>query len=181
MCLTVGARPGADDGHDGESLLPACAEVRPTELLRVPSPDEPDAGRCARPKKPLCARGPGGPELHADVSIAAHDRKGLERLCRYLARPPIPQDRLERRGDGKLVLSLKRTWKGGVKAVVFEPHALIARLAALVPAPYLQLRRFHGVFAPHHHLRSAIVPTPADASAVPVAPKRPGSMSWADS
>ena len=135
MFLTVGARPGADDGHDGESLLPACAEVRPTELLRVPSPDEPDAGRCARPKKPLCARGPGGPELHADVSIAAHDRKGLERLCRYLARPPIPQDRLERRGDGKLVLSLKRTWKGGVKAVVFEPHALIARLAAAGAAP----------------------------------------------
>ena len=180
MCLTVGARPGADDGHDGESLLPACAEVRPTELLRVPSPDEPDAGRCARPKKPLCARSPGGLELHADVSIAAHDRKGLERLCRYLARPPIPQDRLERRGDGKLVLSLKRTWKGGVKAVVFEPHALIARLAALVPAPYLQLRRFHGVFAPHHHLRSAIVLTPVADSAVPVAPKRPGRMSWAD-
>lgn len=85
-----------------------------------------------------------------------------------------------RRGDGKLVLSLKRTWKGGIKAVVFEPHALIARVAALVPAPYLQLRRFHGVFAPHHRLRAAIVPTPAVDSAVPVAPKRPKRMNWAD-
>jgi len=31
---------------------------------------------------------------------------------------------------GKLVMSLKRTWKGGVRAVVFEPLALIARLGS---------------------------------------------------
>ena len=55
-----------------------------------------------------------------------------------------------------------------------------ARLAALVPAPYLALRRFHGVFAPHHHLRALIVPTPTADSPVPVARKRPGSMNWAD-
>lgn len=98
----------------------------------------------------------------------------------YLSRPPIPQDRLERRADGKYVLSLKRTWKGGVKAIVFEPLDLIARLAALVPAPYLALRRFHGVFAPHHTLRALIVPTPSADSPVPIAPKRPGRMSWGD-
>lgn len=68
----------------------------------------------------------------------------------------------------------------GVKAVVFEPLDLIARLAALVPAPYLALRRFHGVLAPHHHLRALIVPTPSADSAAPVAPKRPGRMCWAD-
>lgn len=168
-----------DDDSDDAPLLPAYAEVAPTELVRVSSQNEPKDRRPA-PKKPLCARSPGGLELHAEVTIAANDRKGLERLCRYLSRPPIPQERLERRGDGKLVLSLKRTWKGGVKAVVFEPHALIARLAALVPAPYLQLRRFHGVFAPHHHLRSAIVPAPVADGALPAAPKRPGRMSWAD-
>jgi hypothetical protein len=99
---------------------------------------------------------------------------------RYLSRPPIPQDRLERRADGKYVLSLKRTWKGGTKAIVFEPLDLIARLAALVPAPYLALRRFHGVFAPHHTFRALIVPTPSADSPVPIAPKRPGRMSWAD-
>jgi len=53
-----------------------------------------------------------------------------------------------------------------------------ARLAALLPAPYLALRRFHGVFAPHHRLRTLIVPTPPIDSAFPVAPKRPGRMSW---
>jgi len=99
-----------------------------------------------------------------------------------MARPPIPQDRLSWRSDGKLVMSLKRTWKGGVRAVVFEPLALIARLAALVPAPYMHLRRFYGIFAPNHGLRAHIVPTPPDpqSATAPVAPKRPKSMPWAD-
>ena len=170
-----------DSAHDSEDtdILPVCAEVRPTEFVRLVSQHESEQGRPA-PKKPLCARSPGGLELHAEVTIAAHDRKGLERLCRYLSRPPIPQDRLERRADGKYVLSLKRTWKGGLKAIVFEPLDLIARLAALVPAPYLALRRFHGVFAPHHTLRALIVPTPSADSPVPIAPMRPGRMSWGD-
>ena len=175
------ARRHRDSAHDSEDtdILPACAEVPPTEFVRLVSQHESQQRRPA-PKKPLCARSPGGLELHAEVTIAAHDRKGLERLCRYLSRPPVPQDRLERRADGKYVLSLKRTWKGGIRAVVFEPLDLVARLAALVPAPYLALRRFHGVFAPHHHLRALIVPTPTADSPVPVAPKRPGSMNWAD-
>jgi len=171
-------RNSANDSNDA-NILPACAEVRPTELLRLLAQNEPHDRRPA-PKKPLCAKSPGGLELHAEVTIASHDRKGLERLCRYLSRPPIPQDRLERRGDGKYVLSLKRTWKGGIKAVVFEPLDLIARLAALLPAPYLALRRFHGILGPNHHLRSLVVPTPCTDGAVPVAPKRPGRMSWAD-
>jgi hypothetical protein len=156
-------------GSDDDDRLPACAEVPPTELVRLLGHSQAHARRPA-PNKPLCARSPGGLEVHAEVTITSHDRKGLERLCRYLSRPPIPQDRLERRADGKYVLSLKRTWKGGVKAVVFEPLDLIARLAALVPAPYLALRRFHGVFAPNHHLRALVVPTPCADSAVPVAP-----------
>jgi len=77
-------------------------------------------------------------------------------------------------------MSLKRTWKGRVKAVVFEPLALIARLAALVPTPYMHLRRFYGIFAPNHGLRAHIVPTPPDpaSASAPVAPKRPKSMPW---
>ena len=84
------------------------------------------------------------------------------------------------REDGTLVLSLKRR-RGArgrssrVRAIVFKPLALIARLAALVPAPYMHLRRFYGVFGPHHKLRVRILPTPPDpaTSDLPVTPKRP--------
>jgi len=124
--------------------------------------------------------------LHAAVATASHDRKGLERLCRYLSRPPIPQDRLERRGDGEYVLSLERIHCGarGAAPVGSRPSCSRrdlppwtrddARVAALVPAPQLALRRFHGLLGPNHHLRSVIVPTAAADSGVPVARKRPG-------
>jgi len=173
---------GAGAGLKNVALLVQCAEVSPNEVTRIQGQQAPEPKRAKRPDKPLCARSPGGLELHADVFIAAHDRAALERICRYMARPPIPQDRLSWRADGKLVMDLKRTWKGGVRAVVFEPLALIARLAALVPTPYMHLRRFYGIFAPNHGWRVQIVPTPPDpASATAhVAPKRPKSMPWAD-
>jgi len=41
---------------------------------------------------------------------------------------------------------------------MFEPLDFLARLAALVPAPGVNLTRFHGVFAPNHRLRAKIVP-----------------------
>jgi len=37
-----------------------------------------------------------------------HDRRGLERLCRYAARPPLALHRLSQGPGGKLVYRLKR-------------------------------------------------------------------------
>jgi hypothetical protein len=39
---------------------------------------------------------------HADVDVPAHDRRRLERLCRYVARPPLAIDRLESTGDWRI-------------------------------------------------------------------------------
>ena len=41
---------------------------------------------------------------------------------------------------------------------VFEPLDFIARLAALVPNPRVNLTRYHGVFAPNHPLREQVTP-----------------------
>ena len=49
----------------------------------------------------------GGITLHAAVAIAAHDRRRLERLIRYAARPPLATDRLSQRPDGRLVYRLR--------------------------------------------------------------------------
>jgi hypothetical protein len=35
-----------------------------------------------------------GFNLHAGVVIGAHNREGLERLCRYVARPPLSSKRM---------------------------------------------------------------------------------------
>ena len=46
----------------------------------------------------------GGYSVHAGVVVAAQNQAGLERLCRYVLRPPLAKDRLERRPDGALDL-----------------------------------------------------------------------------
>jgi hypothetical protein len=49
-----------------------------------------------------------GFDLHATVWVAADDRSGLERLCRFALRPPSAQERLRRRGDGRVALENPR-------------------------------------------------------------------------
>jgi hypothetical protein len=43
-----------------------------------------------------------GFDLHANVWMGAHDRAGVERLCRYILRPPFAQERLRLRSDGRV-------------------------------------------------------------------------------
>ncbi len=77
-----------------------------------------------------------------------HHGRRLERLCRYMARPPIAEERLSVDGDGLVVYELKHPFSDGTTHVLFEPNDFIARLAALVPRPRAHLVRYHGLFAP---------------------------------
>jgi len=52
------------------------------------------------PAASLCAR-VGGVNLHANVAVPARDRWRLERLCRYVARPPVAGGRLVHLADGR--------------------------------------------------------------------------------
>ena len=83
---------------------------------------------------PRCAT-VSGFSVHANTAIPARDRQRLERLLRYAARPALASERLSRLPGGKVVYQLKRPWRNGTTAVVFEPQDFMARLAALVPAP----------------------------------------------
>jgi hypothetical protein len=58
----------------------------------------------------------------------------------------------------RVVYRYKRPFRDGSTHVVLEPLDFIARLAALVPRPRLNLTRFHGVFAPNSKDRHKIVP-----------------------
>jgi hypothetical protein len=180
------AADGDEAAEPQHQLLLQCAGMAPCHQVVVEGSSEPHAprtkGHRARNRKPLCARSPEGLELHAAVRVTADDRTGLERLCKYMARPPICDGRLSRLPDGRIEVRLKRTWRGGVRALVFEPIAFIARLAALIPRPKHPMRRFYGVFAPGHRWRSRVVPRPRcpKETGRPVAPPRPARMGWAD-
>jgi hypothetical protein len=58
----------------------------------------------------------GGINIHAGVAFDARDKLRMERMCRYLARPPIAQDRLTLRDDGCVQYNMKKTRSGNVVA-----------------------------------------------------------------
>ena len=89
-----------------------------------------------------------GFSLHAGVAAKAHQRRKLERLCRYIARPAVATDRLALTPKGNVRYTLKTPYRDGTTHIILEPLDFIARLAALVPKPRVNLTRFHGVFAP---------------------------------
>jgi ribosomal protein S27E len=119
-------------------------------LYSVPPVDE-------APNNPLVAH-MAGFSLHAATVCEAHQRSRLERLCRYITRPPIATKRLSVDARGRVVFRYKQPFRDGSTHVVLEPLDFIARLAALVPRPRLNLTRFHGVFAPNFKHRKHIVP-----------------------
>ena len=108
-------------------------------------------------QSPRCATVDGF-SVHANVYIEARDRMRLERLCRYAGRPAVATERLSELPDGRLLYRLKRPWRDGTSAIIFEPDDLVAKLAALVPAPRVHLVRFHGVLAPAAPWRRLITP-----------------------
>jgi len=99
-----------------------------------------------------------GFSLHAETWCGPQQRQKLERLCRYITRPPLGHKRLRRTPTGEVVLQLKTPYRDGTTHLVMTPLEFLQRLAALVPRPRLHLIRFHGVLAPNAALRSQIVP-----------------------
>jgi hypothetical protein len=129
-----------------------------------------------------------GFSLHAGVSASADERPKLERLCRYITRPAVSEKRLSLTPNGNIRYRLKTPYRDGTTHVIFEPLDFIARLAALVPKPRVNLTRFHGVFAPNSQYRARVTlakrgkggrqVTPAGADEPTVAERR-AAMTWA--
>jgi len=133
-------------------------------MIRTIRPlDRPDAGleRVAKAN---------GFSLHAGVSCEGHQKDKRERLCRYIARPAVAVPRLSLSSTGKVVYSLKTPYREslphernecfghGTTQVAFDPVDFMARLAALVPKPRVNLTRYHGVLAPNHRWRGEVTP-----------------------
>ncbi|MBX3024957.1 transposase [bacterium] len=119
-----------------------------------------------------------GFDLHADTAVRAGDRRRLERLCRYVLRPPVAQEALELTAAGQVVLRLRRPWRDGTQAIRFAPTELLERLAALVPRPRAHLLLYHGAFAARgcwRVARATATPVPPAALApAPAPPTEPG-------
>jgi len=83
-------------------------------------------------------------------------RRSLERQCRYIARPAVSTERVALTNHGNIRYTLKTPYRDGTTHIILEPLDFIARLAALVPKPRVNLTRFHNVFAPDNRLRQYV-------------------------
>ncbi|MDD9971148.1 MAG: transposase, partial [Myxococcales bacterium] len=106
-----------DEFADEEPVLASCYRAATTgrqllgqdpgqPVLRLVGPPPTTA---TRPKAKLVAE-VRGVNVHAERLVDGRDRPQLERLCRYLARPPLAHDRLTELKDGRLRLTLKTPW-----------------------------------------------------------------------
>ena len=109
-------------------------------------------------------------DLHAGRTVRADDREGLERLCHYLLRPPLAQERIEILADGRVGLTLAHSWADGTRALVFTPIEFLEKLAVLIPKPRINLVVYHGVLAPRARHRAAVLHAmpPSTSVAAPV-------------
>ena len=102
-----------------------------------------------------------GLSLHAGVSCEGHQKNKQERLSRNVARPAVAVPRLSLSATGKVVYTLKTSYRDGTTQVAFDrgshpPVDFIARLAALVPKPKVNLTRYPGVLAPNRRWRGLV-------------------------
>ena len=149
-------------------------------MIRTIRPlDRPDPGleRVARAN---------GFSLHAGVSCEGNQKDKRERLCRYISRPAVAVPRLSLSSTGKVVYTLKTPYRDGTTQVAFEPVDFVARLAALVPKPRVNLTRYHGVLAPNHRWRGLVTPARRGKGVKPISnaevrstAERHAAMTWA--
>ena len=163
-CVLCSSSLGAGDAQ-------ASDYAAAVQAVLPPGDDEP-------PKKKRLSAFLLGYSLNAATHLHANDREGIERLCRYGARPPLPParrlvrwrlrrsiecefalERLSQLPDCRLSYRLRRP-RNGRTHLVLEPLEFLRKLATLIPPPRHHLTRFHGVLAPHASWRREVVPEP---------------------
>ncbi len=84
-------------------------------------------------------------------------------------------ERLTETGDGdEFRYELKKAWRDGTRFVRLDPQQLLARICAMVPPPWFNMTRFHGVLAPNAKLH---LPAPRSRRGVGGEAHRPNRMS----
>jgi hypothetical protein len=99
-----------------------------------------------------------GFNLHCGRRVPARDKKGRERLARYILRPPVAEGRLSRTKDGRVVYRFRRPFSDGSTAATFEPLDFLAKVIPLIARPRVNQTRYFGLFAPRSKLRAQIIP-----------------------
>ena len=152
------------DGEPVDEALVACVQLGLPLRAVGPSPCEP------RPASPMLVRG-FGMQLHAAVTVDGRDRKRLERVCRYLLRPPFALGAVQRTPDGQVRVHFKKPNRFGATFAQMSADTFLARLCALVPVPRAHTVLYYGTACSQPTtscaVPSCLVPTSPSPSSCP--------------
>ena len=97
-----------------------------------------------------------GFSLHAGTVCEVHQRSKLERLCRYITRPPIATKRLSVDEHGRVLYRYKRPFRDGSTHVVLEPLPTceLSQFRSWPEAESLGSQRFESALHPTAELES---------------------------
>jgi hypothetical protein len=93
-----------------------------------------------------------GFSVHNRVRVEPEDQPAVERLARYIMRPPISLERVEWGGEGVVHYRAKgghdgRTLPAGDAAEAFDPAEFVARVIMHIPEPRRHLVRYYGCYS----------------------------------
>jgi hypothetical protein len=114
-----------------------------------------------------------GFSIHAGTVSEARDEEARERLCRYVARPPLADAQLSWTNDGRVALRLSRPRKNGATHAFMSPMSLLRRITTLIPRAGQNLIRYAGLLGANARRRAQVVPRPADNLELPTPTQAP--------
>ena len=106
-----------DDDLDMDPALAACVQLALAGPHAVPPPSP-----AARPSLTVSAF---DMHLHAATTVDGRDRKQLERVCRYMLRPPFAHDAVKALPDGRVRVLFKAPWRSGVAHADMTPDKFL--------------------------------------------------------
>jgi hypothetical protein len=92
-----------------------------------------------------------GFSVHNRVWVEPEDQPAVERLARYIMRPPISLERMAWDGEGEVRYRRKRGHEGsalgGREVEAFDPAEFLARVIMHIPEPRRHLVRYYGWYS----------------------------------
>jgi hypothetical protein len=89
-----------------------------------------------------------GSSVDASVKVEPEDGPGLERLARYILRPPVSLERMRWNGGVEEVANTLKSKQAEAKGEEhIDPLDFLARLLAHVPEPKLHMVRYLGHYS----------------------------------
>ena len=90
--------------------------------------------------------------MHNQVRVEPQDQSAVERLARYIIRPPISLERMQWGGDGEVLYQPKGGHDGcarqpGAATETFDPAEFLARVIMHIPEPRRHLVRCYGAYS----------------------------------